>query len=503
MSDLIDSEGQAVADGTSISIEVTCLTCYVKGLFTAELGFDNDFDIGQAITNFTRDLGAEIENVTSVTTEYLEDQFPSFVANLTDDLDFSEIDFPPLDIDFNVDVPDIPECRLRFQFDDLELYMSMDTVLSVATTYTFNLYSSNTPIGLSIDSETFVGVIASIDLIIGVDASIDMTSGLHIKVDDGMALDLSLFSHNVSSVNLQVALSPHDVIRALDMPLTLGISNGASFEFLPVTVQSGSGTLTATLRVGMHAGISQAFGGVGVFPISVGTEAMVYADLAEFTTNITAVPDGDDSGCELRVQQGYQLALGAAAGLTLAIGPETWGPNPSTQIPIFYTTLADECARSVTRTAAAAIIPTPTSTLEARAQEDMTTTTLSTEVTYSGLVCLSTGLVECPASLRSTRKVTSTTTLVVAVPSGSEATFPATTRDAVQETIPFATNVKSVDATTGSPASYVPPPPTTTGSPRGGQGKESGDDESPNIGLIVGLSVGLGVPFLAAVGASI
>lgn len=191
-------------DGTSISagIDVTCVTCYVKGLVTAELGFDNDFDIGQAITNFTRDLGGEIENITSVTTEYLEDQVSGLAANLTDDLDFSDIDFPPLDIDFNVDVPDIPECRLRFQFDDLELYMSMDTVLSVGTTYTLNLYSSNTPIGLSIDSENFVGVIVSIDLILGVDADIDISSGLHIKVDDGMALDLSLFSHNVSSVTL-------------------------------------------------------------------------------------------------------------------------------------------------------------------------------------------------------------------------------------------------------------------------------------------------------------
>lgn len=200
----MNSEGQAAVGNTSISaaIEVTCVTCYVKGSVTAELGFDNDFDLGQAITNFTRSLGGEIENVTSVTTEYLEDQVSGLVVNATDDLDFSDIDFPPLDIDFNVDVPDIPECRLRFQFDDLELYMSIDTVLSVATTYTLNLYSSNTPIGLSIDGETFVGVIVSIDLILAVDADIDISSGLHIKVDDGMALDLSLFSRNVSRVTL-------------------------------------------------------------------------------------------------------------------------------------------------------------------------------------------------------------------------------------------------------------------------------------------------------------
>ncbi len=181
---------------------MTCTTCYVKGLVTAELGFDSDFNIAQAITNFTKDVGEEIRNVTDAAITYLDNEIPGLLANLTDDLDFSDISFPPLNISFNIDVPDIPECRLRFQFDDLELYMLIDTVLSAGTTYTLNLYSTNTPIGLSVDSETFVGVIVSIDLILGVDADIDISSGLHIQVKDGMALDLSLFSQNISSVTL-------------------------------------------------------------------------------------------------------------------------------------------------------------------------------------------------------------------------------------------------------------------------------------------------------------
>ncbi|KAI0814018.1 hypothetical protein GGR55DRAFT_701766 [Xylaria sp. FL0064] len=495
---LFSLDGQVAAEGgasTSAGVEVTCTTCYVKGQVTAELGFDSDFDIAQAITNFTTDVGEEIRNVTDAAIAYLDNEVPGLLANLTDDLDFSDISFPPLNISFNVDVPDIPECRLRFQFDDLELYMLLDTVLSAGTTYTLNLYSTNTPIGLSVNSEMFVGVIISIDLILAVDADIDISSGLHIKVDDGMALDLSLFSQNVSSVTF----------------------NGGSFAFLPVTVQSANGVLTARLRVGMHAGISLENEDLSPFiPVSTGTEVLVYADLAEFTTNITATPDGDDSDCQLRVQQVYQLALGAAAGATLAVGPETWGPYPSTNVPIFYTTLDDECAKSATKTASITIITTPTPTVAARADKNMTTTTLSDEVTFTGLVCISTGLVECPASLLSTTKVTSTKTLVVEVPSGSKATFPATTQDVVSETIPFSKNVKTVAATTGSPVSYVPPPPppppssssTTTTAGSGGNGDEPNDKLStnsagPNKPLIIGLIVGLGVPFLAAVAAGI
>ena len=291
-------------------------------------------------------------------------------------------------------------------------------------------------------------------------------------------------------------------------------SNGGSFAFLPVTVQTADGILTARLRIGLHAGVSSESKELGPFiPVSIGTEVLVYADLAEFTTNITAVPDGDDTGCQLRVQQIYQLALGAAAGATLAIGPETWGPAPSTKIPIFYTTLADECAKSATQTTAVAIVTTPLPTLAARADDDTTTTTLGEEVTFTGVVCISTGFTECPATLQSTTKVTSTRTLVVEVASGSDATFPATTQDVVAETIPFSENIKTVAATTGSPVSYTPPPPPPSSSATAKPGQSGGDDESndgklekasgTNKPLIIGLSVGLGVPFLAAVATGI
>ncbi|KAI0487122.1 hypothetical protein F4859DRAFT_468267 [Xylaria cf. heliscus] len=481
---LFSREPEVGEGNTSISagIEVTCVTCYVKGLVTTELDFASDFNIIQAIANFTEDIEQEIENVTEAAFDYLKEELPEVFTDLAH-FDFDDIDFPPLDISFNVDVPDIPECRLHFQFDDLELYMLVDTVLSAGTMYTLNLYSSNTPIGLSKDSDTFVGIIVSIDLMLGVDVDIDISSGLHIKVHDGMALDLSLFGQNVSSVTF----------------------NGASFEFLPVTVQSAAGIMTARLRVGMHAGISEEFDPFELLPVSTGAEVSVFADLAEFTTNITAVPEGDDSGCQLRVQQAYQFALGAAAGASFAIGEHTWGPDISTNTPIFYTTLADVCAESVTKTASAAVIAAPTSIVAVRADEDMTTTTLTDKVTFTGLTCLS-SLSECPVSLQSTTRVTSTRTLVVTVPSGSEATFPPTAQNGDPKTIPFSKNIKAVAATTGAPVSYIPPPPPppSTTADSGGHGGES-NGESPagkasvNKPLIIGLSVGLGVPFLAIV----
>ncbi|KAI2624531.1 hypothetical protein GGS21DRAFT_532733 [Xylaria nigripes] len=490
---LLSFEAEADLDkniSLSASVEVTCTTCYVKGLVTAELKPDREFNVSQAIANFTEDIGEEIRNITGETITYLVDTIPELAKNLTDDFDFDDISLPALNSSFNLELPDIPECRLHFQLDDFELYLLVDTVLSAETMYTLNLYSSNTPLGLSIDSDTFLGVVVDIDLILSADANVDISTGLHVRIDDGMTLDLSLFSHNVSNLTI----------------------NGGSFEFLPVTVQSANGVLKAVLRVGMHAGVSLSLDKlVGSIPVTTGAEVMVYADLAEFTTNITALSDGDDDDCQLRVQQVYQLALGAAAGATLAVGFETWGPDPSTKVPIFYTTLADACAKSVIKTNPTTNPTTAASMVSPRADEAMTITTLSEEITFTGTMCLSTGFVACPASLQSLTKVVSTKTSVVTVPSGSKATFPATTQTTISEIFPFAKNAKSIAAMTGSPVSYVPPITTTatsSASPGAGDsgrdgfnsdhgGKHSGT--GVNKPLVIGLSVGLGVPFLAAV----
>ena len=244
----------------------------------------------------------------------------------------------------------------------------------------------------------------------------------------------------------------------------------------------------------------------GVFSLSAsgGVEVGVYAHIAEFSTNVTASSAGDDDECKLRVVESYQLALGAKAGASVALGTRTWGPTPETEIPIFYTTMADACAisgkASPTTTAAA---------ISARDDDsDVTTTTISTEIVYKGVSCLSEGLINCPASLQTTNKVTSTRTLVTAVPSGVDAVFPSSITNAVLKTVPFGAGVKSLIKSSGSPVSYVPPPPTSTGSD-GGDG--DGDVDSIINGktggvsnkLIIGLSVGLGVPFLAGLIAGI
>ncbi|RYP81006.1 hypothetical protein DL769_002186 [Monosporascus sp. CRB-8-3] len=439
---------------------------------------DGDFDLLQAVYNVTDQVGDQVENITDTTFEWVTNSTGEVFDNLLDGPDSSDFDIPPLDLDFNIEYPDIPECSLRFQFDGLELYLMLNTVLSGNGDYKLSLYTSDTLAGLSLSSDTFVGVIFSVDLILSISADIDFTSGIHIKVDDGVAIELSLFGNDISSITY----------------------NGGQFEFLPVTVLHAGGNLKAALRLGISAGIaidSKSFAGFPV-PVNAGLEVGVYADIAEFATEFTGGTNlEDDDECAMQVQQSYQFGLGAAAGASVAVGDFTWGPAPETQTPIFFTTVPN-CAMQGTPTTAIE----STASLAGRADEELETTTLTEEVTYTGMICQSPGLVYCPASLQETTKVISTKTLVTAIPSGSSAAFPASTDSVVANVVPFGTSIKSVLATTGIPTSYVPQATNEPEEP-GDSGEAGslplGEGRRVDTSIIIGVSVGGGVLLIAAI----
>lgn len=247
----------------------------------------------------------------------------------------------------------------------------------------------------------------------------------------------------------------------------------------------------------MELGTSTKFIGVVPLDFSTGIEAGVWADVAQFVTNVTATPDSDD--CALQVVEEYSMLVGANAGATLALGEHSWGPAPNTQIPIWYTTLVDACAGTKTVAAAAAV----TSAAVVERDDDGMTTTV-TEITRTAIVCLSTGLINCPASLQSAVVNVATSTLVAAVPVGTEEVAFPTTTDAVVRTMAFGAGAKAMGATSGSPVSYVPTTSTSTSEPTSSGSASTGTDSSILGGktggvsnkVIIGVSVGLGVPVL-------
>ena len=244
-------------------------------------------------------------------------------------------------------------------------------------------------------------------------------------------------------------------------------------------------------------------------------ETRVYANIAELTTNVTA-NTADDAECALDVVQEYQFVLGIAAGATANIAGNVWGPTGTAEKALFATTLASACAIDGPK-------PQRTAALAVRQQRDRdpetTTTTLTRKQTYTASLCAS-SLVDCPASLLTVQKITGVETLITAVPSGIKATFPDPVQLEVLSTFDFGTRVKSmvsetpskpiedddsndtpkgnndgdgeVNTDTGNEANGKT---DSTDTPDASHAKTSGNNNK----LIIGLSVGLGVPFIAAV----
>jgi hypothetical protein len=426
----------------------------------------------------------------------VENQFKvyvqSTVTKLSDGIDTDDFAFPTINATFNVDVPAIPQTDLQFTFDGLEMYIELDTSLSVGATYTLNLFSSNSIVGISGGKALKVGLVFTIDLILAVEGAINISNGFHIKLDDGITINIPLFDDKVGNL----------------------VFNGGQFEFLPVTIESAGVVLSATLRIGAQVGFEITTGAaIGVFPaVSGGIEVGVFANIAELITNVTVASDDDE--CDVRVVQGYQFALGAQAGATVMVKTEEYGPAYETSVPIWYTELADVCGIKGKST------PTPTPAVTPRAianrVAEYTTTTLTTPVTYTGVACMESTLVDCPVSLQTTTQYTSTKTLITTALSGMDVDFPETTFTSVPSIVTFGSNVQTLTATSGSPVSYVPPPPSDVSTKEHDDSDDNSDDDSDddrsfkeklngeiggvNKKAVIGGSVGGGIALIAIIG---
>ncbi|KND92546.1 hypothetical protein TOPH_02798 [Tolypocladium ophioglossoides CBS 100239] len=462
----------------SASIDITCTKCYIKGRASAKLTANSSFNTSQLVHQAVDGIGDTWDNMTT----YAKNITKLISKNITH---LDNLEIPPPNIDFNVKL-DFPDYELMVEFENTELYVELATVLSSGLTYTLTLYKSH-DLGLDIDDSLFFGVVFSIDLILSVDSEIEISNGFHVKLDDKVIMNIALFAKEASGLTF----------------------NGGKFEFLPVTVQTAHSVLKAVLRMQLRTGFSFKTFATGLhmtigdldldnLSASAGIEARVYANVAEFTTNITASNnDGQKrDGCNVHVAQGYRLAIGAAAGASVGLLGHTWGPTPSTEIPIYYTSLSRACATSgkVATTSAASIA----ARAPAAGNQVRTTTT---KVTYTAVGCASSGLINCPASLQTVTKTVATRTLTTTVPSGSAVVW-STSSASVFSTVGFKKDAISMTASSGKPSSYVPPPPSSSNDSGPGASATAGvlDGETGGVSnkVIIGVSVGVGVPVLLA-----
>ncbi|EED13272.1 conserved hypothetical protein [Talaromyces stipitatus ATCC 10500] len=468
----------------SAGIEIICTMCYINGSVTGDLTLAGDFNFTAAVNT----VKSELRNVTDTAFH----QFEQYVEEVAKDISKEIItlnattlpDWPTLDVNLDLNnATGLPGAHIHFEFDNLELYLDLGIKLSAGATYTLNLYTSETPAGISVPGLK-MGAVFSVDLILISDTEIDIGSGIHIKLDDGVAFDLEMFNRNVSRVTIP----------------------GGAYEFLPITI-GGEGSIQALLSLKASLGVevdtpkpTSDFD----FEFNAGIETDVFAYVADFLMQVNGSSTTDSGDCELVAVAEYTYAVGAAAGATVAVDKSfSWGPSPNTTVPIWYTTLASICAATKTSTSAPASLITPRAELNQPGDSSLTTTTSTT--TYQIVNCMSSGMINCPINLQNTTTYQAVVTSALSIESGSVVTLPTTGVSALATGIPFGSKSYKLQAVSGTPISYVPPPPSSTSattsstsisSPGGVGSGLLGVDK--NNKLIIGLSVGLGVPFLAA-----
>ena len=181
-------------------IEVTCTKCYVKGVATAEVTIDGDFNATQLVQGAIDSVDTAVQNLTDQFEGYLDRAIERF--NASDGIDASDFEYPTFELPFDLNVSAIPEANLRFQFDGMELYLEIGTVLSAGATYEITLFATQSPIGASIGQDLMLGAVLTVDLILAVEGAIDISSGFHVKLDDGVAINLPLFGDEVADMTV-------------------------------------------------------------------------------------------------------------------------------------------------------------------------------------------------------------------------------------------------------------------------------------------------------------
>lgn len=166
---------------------------------TGELVLDGDFNF----TNTLEDVWSDVSNATETAWTTLKNHIDQDFHDVME-LDFSNLtSWPTIDVDLNLqnDLDDLPEAQVHFEFDDLEMYLDLDIKLATHSTYTINIFTTETPFGVSFTDLT-LGLVFSVDLILIADTDIDIQAGIHIRIDKGLGFDFGLLNGNVSKTEV-------------------------------------------------------------------------------------------------------------------------------------------------------------------------------------------------------------------------------------------------------------------------------------------------------------
>jgi hypothetical protein len=86
---------------------------------------------------------------------------------------------------------------VRLEFNEVEAYAFLGVETSTSGTFSINLFSSQSPIGLGFPGLS-VGVVFYVDLIFGLSEEIDLTGGFYVKLQNDAYLEADIFGGDIT-----------------------------------------------------------------------------------------------------------------------------------------------------------------------------------------------------------------------------------------------------------------------------------------------------------------
>lgn len=108
-------------------------------------------------------ISNNVQNLTESLGDYLVICTSGVLAKAQDGVDASDLALPTFPFAFDLTVPEILENHLKIQFDDLELYLELNTVISYGVACEINLFSSTSPHGVRVGNVLQLGIVAAVD----------------------------------------------------------------------------------------------------------------------------------------------------------------------------------------------------------------------------------------------------------------------------------------------------------------------------------------------------
>lgn len=92
---------------------------------------------------------------------------------------------------------DLIDPKLRLEFTDVEAYAFLGVETTAGQTFSLNLFTSNSPIGLAFPGLS-VGVVFFVDLVFSLTEAIDLTGGFHVKLANDAYLEADIFGGDIA-----------------------------------------------------------------------------------------------------------------------------------------------------------------------------------------------------------------------------------------------------------------------------------------------------------------